>query len=167
MDGPLGEPVEAVRVTPPQPKLSVGTLVVLDDAADDVGVLLDDAGVSVGEVVVPVDEVVPVDVLAVDVVSEDDVAVDAGAPLGEAAAEEPSPPHPITIKEEAAAAAAIRVERIVMEIGASFRSWRIPVEAHANSDLFDDRFAAAIISAVDILGNLSVTTDSAVSGGCA
>lgn len=149
-DGPLGEPVEAVRVTPPQPKLSDGTLTVLDDVPDDVVVPPDEvvpdevavppvdvvvvppdevvvppdtAGVSVGGVVVPVDEAAPVDVLPVDVVP----------------AEAPSPPHPIKIKEEAAAAASMRVERVVMALAAWFRSWRIPCEAYADLNLLEER----------------------------
>jgi hypothetical protein len=133
-DGPLGEPVAAVRVTPPQPKLADGTLVVLDDVPDEVVVPPDDVVppdevvvppddvvVPPDDVVVPPDVVVPVDVLAVDVVPEDGVAVDAVAPSGEEAAEDPPPPHPAMITD--AAAAAVKVERIVMAIAASCRSW--------------------------------------------
>jgi hypothetical protein len=136
-DGPLGEPVGAVRVALPQPKLPDGTLVVLEDVPDDVPppddvvVPPEDVVVPPEDVVVPPDEGLPVDVLPVDVVPEDGVAVDEVAPSGEVAAEDPPPPpHPITITEEAAAAAAVKVERIVMAIAASLKSWRIRVEAY-------------------------------------
>ena len=129
-DGPLGEPVGAVRVALPQPKLPDGTLVVLEDVPDDVPPP-DDVVVPPEDVVVPPDEGLPVDVLPVDVVPEDAVVVDEVAPSGEVAAEDPPPPpHPITITEEAAAAAAVKVERIVMATAASLKSWRIRVEAY-------------------------------------
>jgi hypothetical protein len=123
-EGPLGEPVDALRVAPPQPKLSVGTLVVIDGVLDDVVLPVDVLPVDVVPVdVVPVD-VVPVDVVPVDVVLPVDDVVAAG---DVAAADDDSPAHPIIITE-AAAAAAVRVERLVMTIAASFRSWRIQVE---------------------------------------
>jgi hypothetical protein len=138
-DGPLGEPVAALRVTPPQPKLSDGTLIVLDGVPDEAVVLPDDVVVLPDEVVVPPDEVVvpadevvvpaddgvpvgalPVDVLPVEMVPEDGLAVDDVALSGEVGVEDSPPAHPTTITETAAAvAAAVKVERIVMAIAAS------------------------------------------------
>jgi hypothetical protein len=127
-EGPLGEPVDALRVAPPQPKLSVGTLVVIEGVPDDVVLPVDVVPVDVVPVdVVPVD-VLPVDVLPVDVVPVDVVPVDDVVAAGDvAAAEDDSPAHPMIITE-AAATAAVKVERLVMTIAASFRSWRIQVE---------------------------------------
>jgi hypothetical protein len=132
-EGPLGEPVDALRVAPPQPKLSVGTLVVIEGVPDDVVLPVDVLPVDVVPVdVVPVDvvpvDVLPVDVLPVDVLPVDVLPVDDVVAAGDvAAADDDSPAHPIIITE-AAAAAAVRVERLVMTIAASFRSWRIQVE---------------------------------------
>jgi hypothetical protein len=127
-EGPLGEPVDALRVAPPQPKLSVGTLVVIEGVPDDVVLPVDVVPVDVVPVdVVPVD-VLPVDVLPVDVVPVDVVPVDDVVAAGDvAAAEDDSPAHPMIITETAATAA-VKVERLVMTIAASFRSWRIQVE---------------------------------------
>jgi hypothetical protein len=73
--------------------------------------------VPLEDVVVPLDEVAPVDVLPVETVPEDGLAVDEVALSGEVAAEESPPPHPTRITETAAAAAAaVKVERIVMAI---------------------------------------------------
>ena len=126
-DGPLGEPVAALRVTPPQPKLSDGTLIVLDGVPDEAVVLPDEVVVLPDEVVVPPDEVVvpaddgvPVGALPVDVLPEDGLAVDDVALSGEVGVEDSPPAHPTTITETAAAvAAAVKVERIVMAIAAS------------------------------------------------
>lgn len=132
-DGPLAEPVGALRVTPPQPKLADGTLVVLDGVVDEAVVPLDDvvvppdaavvppdeAVVPRVEAVVPPDEVVPVDVLPLEMAPEEGVAADEAGLSGEVAAEDSPPAHPTTIKEAAVAAAAVKVERIVMAIAAS------------------------------------------------
>ena len=139
-DGPLAEPVGALRVTPPQPKLADGTLVVLDGVVDEAVVPLDDvvvppdaavvppdeavvprveAVVPPVEAVVPPDEVVPVDVLPLEMAPEEGVAADEAGLSGEVAAEDSPPAHPTTIKEAAVAAAAVKVERIVMAIAAS------------------------------------------------
>lgn len=121
-EGPLGEPVDAPRVAPPQPKLPDGTLWVFDGVPDDDVVPPDD-------VVVPPDEAVPVDVLPVEVVSVevvpeeavpalgDDVAADEVAASAEVAVEDCPPPHP-AMTREAAAAAAVKVGRNVMAIAA-------------------------------------------------
>jgi hypothetical protein len=164
-------------VTPPQPKLVDGTLVVLDGVPDDVVVLPDEVLVPPDDVVVlpdevlvppddvlvppddvvaPPDVVVPVDVLPVDVVPEDAVAVDEVAPSGEVAAGDSPPAHPTMITEAAAAAAAVKVERIVMEIAASCRSWRIPVEVYK---MARRAICGRMIGAVGLLGKLSVMAD--------
>jgi hypothetical protein len=123
---------------------------------DEVVVPPDEVVVPPDEVVVPPDVVVPVDVLPVDVVPEDAVAVDEVAPSGEVAAGDSPPAHPTMITEAAAAAAAVKVERIVMEIAASCRSWRIPVEVYK---MARRAICGRIIGAVGLLGKLSVMTD--------
>jgi hypothetical protein len=154
-----------------------GTLVVLDGVPDDVVVLPDEVLVPPDDVVVlpdevlvppddvvvlpddvvaPPDVVVPVDVLPVDVVPEDAVAVDEVAPSGEVAAGDSPPAHPTMITEAAAAAAAVKVERIVMEIAASCRSWRIPVEVYK---MARRAICGRMIGAVGLLGKLSVMAD--------
>jgi hypothetical protein len=114
-------------VTPPQPKLADGTLVVLDGVSDDVVVPPDEA-------VVPPDEVVAVDVPVVEMAPEDGGAVAEVALSGEVAAEDSPPAHPATITEAAAAAAAAEIERIVMAIAAS-SDRDIQVKAYKNSKL--------------------------------